>query len=260
MTESTGWSSEPIGRHATRRRGRNGPGRSSWSGCRRRVRAVLVAGAVCCAASVVLAAPAGAGEAKGCTWSVTSLDRDGKVIDTASGPGRGATKDDPLSIDPQGTIDYRGTTDSVIADGSWSVGTSGGPSISFGGDVTNDSGDVDKSGTEKLDSRLTVDAGPFGTVTLVSGLIHVNFEATGASGATCTASGWLETTGSSFGSLPFIAGTLVSLLGIGLLLFGWPVTSGAAPGGAGAGTTAGGVGGAPAEGSGPRPGPIGGVS
>jgi hypothetical protein len=39
---------------------------------------------------------------------VKSLDRDGEVIDTASGPGEGATKDDPLLIDQQGSIAYRG--------------------------------------------------------------------------------------------------------------------------------------------------------
>jgi hypothetical protein len=238
-------------------------------------RSVLVAGAAAFLVGVTLAGPAGAGEADGCTWSVRSLDRDGKVIDTASGPGQGATKDDPLLIDQQGSIAYQGTTDEVIAHGSWNVEVSGGPGISFGGDVTNDSGDTEKSGTEELESRLTVDVGPFGRVAFFSGLIRVDFEATGEGGATCTASGWLETDSNTFGSVPFIVGGLASLLGLGLLFFGWPVAQGgtAGAGGAGgAGSAAGaeaagpsgptpgtGGGGAPAQGAGPRPGPIGGA-
>jgi hypothetical protein len=109
-----------------------------------RLFSLLALSAVWLALGVAFAAPAGAGEAKGCTWSVKSLDRDGKVIDTASGPGSGATKDDPLSIDQQGNVQYQATTDQVIAHGSWNVETSGALSISFGGDVTNDSGTTDK--------------------------------------------------------------------------------------------------------------------
>jgi hypothetical protein len=233
-------------------------------------RSVFVAGAAALLVGVALTGPASAGEADGCTWSVKSLDRDGKVIDTASGPGGGATNDDPLLIDQQGSIAYQGTTDEVIAHGSWNVEVSGGPGISFGGDVTNDSGTTEKSGTEELESRLTVDAGPFGRVALFSGLIRVDFEATGEGGATCTASGWLETNSNAFGSLPFIVGGLASLLGLGLLFFGWPVSQGGVAGAggvSGAGTTgtsgttsAVGGGGAPAEGAGPRPGPIGGAT
>jgi len=241
-------------------------------GARPRLRSALLLGALLIALGAVAAGPAGAGEAKGCTWSVKSLDRDGKVIDTASGPGQGATRDDPLLIDPRGSIAYKGTTDQVIAHGSWTVEVSGGPGISFGGDVKNDSGSTEKSGTEELESRLTVNAGPFGRMALFSGLIRVDFRATGADGATCTASGWLETDTSMFGSLPFVAGGLATLLGLGLLFFGWPVSGGtAAPVGTGGtagptsasgagGTPAGGAaGGAPAEGPGPRPGPIGGA-
>jgi hypothetical protein len=238
-------------------------------------RSVLAAGAGVLLTGVVLVGPAGAGEADGCTWSVKSLDRNGKVIDTASGPGEGATKDDPLLIDQRGSIEYQGTTDEVIADGSWDVTVSGGPGISFGGDVENESGSTEKSGTEELESRLTVDVGPFGRVALFSGLIRVDFEASGANGATCTASGWLETNSSAFGSLPFVVGGLAALLGLGLLFFGYPVTPGGVAGGgsaasrSGAGATAadgpsspvgGGGAGAPAEGAGPRPGPIGGVT
>jgi hypothetical protein len=236
-------------------------------------RSVLVAGAGILLTGVTLAGPAGAGQADGCSWSVKSLDRNGKVIDTASGPGQGATKDDPLLIDQQGAIEYRGTTDEVIAHGSWTVEVSGGPGISFGGDVTNDSGATEKSGTEELESRLTVDVGPFGRVAFFSGLIHVDFKATGANGATCTASGWLETNSNTFGSLPFVVGGLASLLGLGLLFFGYPVSQGGAvsAGGAGAASPGGGAGGAgasgpapaagaPAEGAGPRPGPIGGAT
>lgn len=237
----------------------------------RRVRSALLFGALLFAVGLVAAGPAGAGEAKGCTWSVKSLDRNGKVIDTASGPGQGATKDDPLLVDPRGSIAYQGTTDQVIAHGSWTVDVSGSLGLSFGGDVKNDSGSTQKSGTEQLESRLTVDAGPFGRLALFSGLVRVDFRATGADGATCTAGGWLETDTSSFGSVPFVVGGLAALLGLGLLFFGWPVTTGgAAPTAGSAGTTGaasgtggtpagGAVGGAPAEGAGPRPGPIGGA-
>lgn len=234
---------------------------------RSRLFSLLALSAVWLALGVAFAAPAGAGEANGCTWSVKSLDRDGKVIDTASGPGSGATKDNPLLIDQQGKIEYQATTDQVIAHGSWNVETSGAVSISFGGDVKNDSGTTDKSGTEELESRLTVDMGPFGRVALFTGLIHVDFKATGANGATCTASGWLETNSNTFGSVPFVLGALAALGGISLLFFGWPVSTAGPTGatgptpsaGSGGGGAAGAAGGAPAEGPGPRPGPIGGA-
>jgi hypothetical protein len=235
--------------------------------------ALLAVGVVTIVAS---AAPAGAGEAKGCAWSVESVDRDGKVIDTARGPGAGATQDDPLLVDLQGVIRYKGTTDEVIAHGSWTVTTSGGLAISFGGDVTNDSGDTEKSGTEKLGDRLTVDLGGFGTLALFSGLIHVDFEATGEGGATCTASGWLETTGNEFGSLPFFGGVIGIAVGLGLVVSAWPVSpaggsmgsgsmgsgstgAGSMGGGPGSGSAPG-TGATPSEGTGPRPGPIGGGS
>lgn len=224
-----------------------------WSGA-------AAAGVAALVASAIFVVPAGAGDADGCTWTVRSLDADGRVIDTASGPGPGATKSDPLSIDPEGSITYQGTTDQVVAHGSWSVETSGGLAISFGGDVTNDEGDTEKSGTEELESRLTVDIGPFGTVAVISGLVHVDFEATGEGGARCTASGWVETTGSPFGNLVFIAGSLLSLFGIALLVVGWPVAPGGGVGDVGARPGPAAAGGVPTDGPGPRPGPIGGAT
>ena len=111
----------------------------STRGARSRLSSALFLGALLIALGAVVAGPAGAGEAQACTWTVKSLDRDGKVIDTASGPGQGATRDDPLLIDSRGSIAYEGTTDEVIAHGSWTVEVRGGAGIWVGGDVEDDS-------------------------------------------------------------------------------------------------------------------------
>jgi hypothetical protein len=165
-----------------------------------------------------------AGQASGCTWSVVSWNADHtRQLDTASGPGDGATSDNPLDVDAKGSIQYSGTTDAVIANGEWTVETSGVLNIPFHGRIENSSGSTSYSDEEPLEEHLTKDLPLLGTSVLLQGLIHVDFTATGESGATCTASGYLKVGGAGFFESPqTIMAVMILMLGIVLGLLAWP--------------------------------------
>ncbi len=189
----------------------------------RRVGALLATAGLVAGLVAFGAAPAGAGTAKGCSWEVDSLNRNRVAIDSARGPGRGATQDDPLQVDPEGFLAYSGNTNQVLQNGSWKASTSGAIAVSFGGKIRNRRGETQKEGVESLKERLTIDAGFLGRMDAFAGLVKIEYVGRGANGAQCVASGWIETTSSVLRSIPFYVGTLALLMGILLLLLGWPV-------------------------------------
>jgi hypothetical protein len=197
---------------------------------RRLLAAMAAVGLFTAGAWTASARPATAGEASGCTWKVTSYHGEsdpptGSAIDTAAGPGTGATAGDPLDVDARGSIAYSGTTDQVIQHGTWKVTTSGVLNVPFEGTVRNDSGDLSYSGVEPLQEHLTKTVPILGDVVLLQGLIRVDFTATGANGATCTASGYLYVGGASFWESPqAVAATLLLVLALALLFFATPRT------------------------------------
>ncbi|MDP1877106.1 MAG: hypothetical protein Q8M17_06070 [Actinomycetota bacterium] len=174
-----------------------------------------------------------AAEAEGCQGSVQSLMADGSSLDSATAPGAGGTADDPLVIDPDGSIAWEGSTDVAITSGTWSVTVGGVPFRS--GDVDNADGDTSGSGVVDLAGAPD----PVQWVLTTNARIPVEGSMSGPEG-TCTASGYLAGTGGSPISSPvFIAGAGLAAFGaLGVVLMAVGTKAGAAgaaaAGGAGA--------------------------
>lgn len=164
-------------------------------------------------ASALPATAAQAADASGCSGSVRSAMADGSALDSAEAPGAGATQDDPLVIDPQGTVAWQGATDTAITSGTWSVSVMG---LSFlNGTIDNPDGTTSGSGTVDLAAAPA----PVQWVLQTKARIPVSGTMTG-SGATCTGSGYIAGLGSSPMSSPlFLAGA--AFAGIGLLMGLW---------------------------------------
>ena len=175
-------------------------------------RRILGMGAAIGAAALAFSLPisaAMAADATGCSGSVVSLDSSGAQIGNASAPGEGGTQADPLPIDINGTIAWKGSTDAVITDATWSVSALG---VSFlSGTFAN---------TEKLDAA----AGVVDLSTVQSSLawllkgsmvIPVAGTITGTGGS-CSAEGFVSGTGSPTSSPMFFAGVGAAVVGVGL--------------------------------------------
>lgn len=171
---------------------------------------------------------AAAADSNGCSWSVASLGADGNPVDEAAAPGAGGTADQPLKVDPAGSIAWQGSTDTVITNGTWTVSVAGVQVLSGGAE--NAGNESSGTGTKDLSTIP-------GLSLLLSGSTKIPFSGklTGA-GGTCTGSGYIVGTGSLVSAPLFWAGLLASILG--LLMAGWVLlgTTSAA-----AGTTVGGI-------------------
>ncbi len=172
----------------------NGPGRF-----------LTLAGAV--AAVIAFPAAASAAEAEGCSGSFTSKDSSGIALDTARAPGDGATQDAPFKVDPGGTVEWSGSTDAVITDGTWSVTVGGIPFRT--GQLTNTDGETTRSGAQDLSGL----PGPATWALQGDMVIPVTGTITGTGGS-CDASGWITGTGSPTSSPIFFIGAGLGVMGV----------------------------------------------
>lgn len=198
---------------------------------RMRIRAF---GAMAGVAALALALPisaAWAADATGCSGSVVSTDGAGNVLGKATAPGAGATQDDPLPIDSAGMVAWKGSTDAVITDASWSVTVMGVPFLS--GTFDNTEGLDTSEGVQNL-AEL-----PSGVTWALKGsqVIPVSGSITGTGGS-CTAEGYITGTGSPTSSPMFYAGAGAAVVGLALAA---GVLAGTKAAGAAAATGAGGV-------------------
>lgn len=189
---------------------------------RRRILVAVTAGVVM-AASVALAPAAWAADASGCQGQATSYDTDGIPIDTAQAPGEGATEDDPLDMLWDGAVEWFGSTDEVLANGSYkvTVAPQGGGALFQGlvklvsgtaisGDVGNEDGKTAMEGTV-VPSDLV-------PVALTTGTYKVEWTVTGEAGS-CVGSGFVTITDNPMSSVTWwVALTLILLGFTGLLL------------------------------------------
>lgn len=150
-----------------------------------------------------------AADATGCSGSAASTDGSGQDLDTAAAPGEGATRDDPFVIDPAGTVSWRGATDGVITDATWSLSVAGVTVRS--GSIENASGTTKASGTQDV---AVLGSTASGLALTGDQVIPVSFTLTGQ-GGTCTASGYITGTGSPTSSPMFYAGLASLALGVG---------------------------------------------
>jgi hypothetical protein len=162
--------------------------------------------------SLCVAAPAAAFELTNCTLSLTSMDADGAVLDTAQGPGIGATSDDPFEVDWDGTVHYVGTSGAIVLrDHSWHIDVFMIPTPLRGGDP-NTGGDTDGEDTVGVGENA-----PFQLV----GLFYVSGEIVGTDGS-CAGNGWFKIDGNPLTTIPFWAAVVIALLGAVLLWFARP--------------------------------------
>lgn len=175
---------------------------------------LAVAFAVAALGLVVPIPIAMAAEADGCSGEVSSFAADGTELDRASGPGPGATSDEPLLIDPEGTVVWSGETNAVITDAEWSVTIMGVPFLS--GSTENSDGLTAAEGTTDLSTI------PSPAKLLLKGdvKIPVSGSFTGSGGA-CTGSGYISGTGSPTSAPMFYAG--IGFAAIGAAFIVWTI-------------------------------------
>ena len=196
----------------------------------------VLAGAAFAAITLAgLASPAGAANATGCSASAESVDAGGHRVDRVTAPGNGGTSDHPFEVDAEGKVSWEASGTPPISSGRWKVETDSTPKLSFSG---NGGLEAQKSGTENLRDRLTVDVPLLGRVRVASGTFKANVVVNG-SGGTCTISGYVKISGSPLGTPVFYVGAVLGLLGLLALFASMPtaVTSGGATTGATAATT-----------------------
>lgn len=160
---------------------------------------------------LLLPASASAFPLTNCTLSLTSFDKNGNQIDTATVSATDATQENPLEADWDGTVDWSGTMGSqVIKDHHWSVSVFNIPTPLSGGDA-NAEGKTDGAGTVDVGANL-----PF----RFTGLFYVSGGISG-SGGSCAGSGWMRLSGDPFGTIPFWIFVVLIVLGALLMLVGY---------------------------------------
>jgi hypothetical protein len=146
-------------------------------------------------------------DASGCQGSATSFTASGEEIQSVTAPGPGATQEDPFTVDFDGPVKWAGSSDAVIANGSWTVTAT---PFTFSGDVTNSSGKKKADGTITPSDHL-----PFA----IPGLVLVTVDLSGEGGASCSVSGWIQFSGNPLSSpAGWVAIGLSVLGGIGMLI------------------------------------------
>lgn len=180
------------------------------------VKRIFGIAAVFAAASIgalASASPASAAEAVGCQGMAVSYTQAGTELDRVTAPGPGGTNEDPFLVDFDGTIRWSGSSDAVLQNGAWSVSIGGFP---LSGDVTNESGTREASGTDTIGSKL-----PAFVKTILQGeaKILVTGEVTGSGGQSCVVAVWIQNAGagSPVASPMGITGIAAGVLGLLLL-------------------------------------------
>jgi hypothetical protein len=155
------------------------------------------------------ASAAFAADATGCSGSVVSSDGAGKEIGTAAAPGEGGTQAKPLPIDTAGSVAWKGSTDTVITNGSWSVTIAGAPFLS--GEFANTDGATTSDGVQDMSSLPSLLA----SVLTNKMVVPVAGEITGTGGS-CSASGYITGVAAPTSSPVFYAGAVVGGIGVAM--------------------------------------------
>jgi hypothetical protein len=150
----------------------------------------------------VLAGPVAAFPLSTCTLSIESTDASGASLDTAQSGAQDSTASDPFKVEWEGSVGYTGSTTVVIKDYTYQVSVFGVPTPIRGSDA-NDDENTDGDGSVSVSSTS-----PF----RVAGLYFVSGSYKGAGGE-CAGSGWFQLLGSPVGTVPWIAGVVITVLG-----------------------------------------------
>ncbi|HVE76164.1 MAG TPA: hypothetical protein VND22_05305 [Actinomycetota bacterium] len=138
-----------------------------------------------------------------CKGRAASTDSIGNPLDDVSAPGGpAASADNPFDVDLEGQVTYAGSSDSVIRNHNWQIRVFGIP-VKSGGDP-NERGKKDTRGTVDVSGYM-----PF----RVSGLYLASGSISGEGGS-CSGSVWLKLAGNPIGTIPWIVGLVLTLLGL----------------------------------------------
>ena len=173
--------------------------------------AVLVAAMV---ATVFVGVPlANSADATGCQGRAASFDSSGDIVDRVQAPGKGGTESDPFNIDPEGSVEWAGSTDSVITTGSWSVSTVG---FSRSGDLTNEEGKKAAAGTVDIGGDIWTASV---AKVLLSGktVYKVTANVTG-DGGSCTGTAYITGVGDPAFTPLWLIGLVLMVIGTAALL------------------------------------------
>ena len=162
-----------------------------------------------------------AADAKGCQGEATSFDAVGIPMDNAAAPGAGGTREDPLDVLWVGTIEWSGSTDEVLQNGTYKVGvapTRGGILIeTFVGGVTSRlpgfSGDVKNADGKQTAEGVVSPSELTGMSKFMTGMYAVDWTVTGEAGS-CTGSGFVKITDNPRGSTAWWVALAFILLGL----------------------------------------------
>ena len=156
--------------------------------------------------SIIAVPPASAFPLTTCTLTVTSKDAAQKVISTATENGPGGTRDNPLIVDPNGTVEWTGSTGGSVKDGTYHVEIFGVP--------TPLQGPINSSGSTASGSVDLGDILPFDLV----GLIYVSGGVDAGGSPYCEGSGWISLRGDPVGTPGFVGGAGLALVGLATVL------------------------------------------
>ena len=160
---------------------------------------------------LLLPASASAFPLTNCTVDLTSVDKSGNQLATATGGGNDSTLTNPFIANWDGSVKWVGTMGTqVIKDYKWSVSIFNVPTPLGGADANAD-GKVDGAGTVQVAENL-----PFQLV----GLFYVSGSIAG-SGGDCAGSGWMKLDGNPVGTLQFWAFLILLVLGLLMMVMGY---------------------------------------
>jgi hypothetical protein len=160
---------------------------------------------------LLLPASASAFPLTNCTLDLTSQDKNGNQLDTATAGGDDSTLTKPFIVNWDGKVVWKGTMGTqVIKDHTWSVAIFNVPTPLRGG-AANTEGKTDGDGTVQVGQNL-----PFQLV----GLFYVSGSIAGTGGS-CAGSGWMKLDGNPVGTLQFWAFLILMVLGVLLMVMGY---------------------------------------
>ena len=141
-----------------------------------------------------------------CTLTVESRDASGAVISTATGNGPGGTRDDPLIVDPNGTVTWTGSTGGPVKDGTYHVEIFGVPTPSPGPD-------------QQLRLHRDRQRRPWRHPAFdLVGVVYVSGALDVGGSPYCEGSGWISLRGDPVGTPGFVGGAGLALVGIATVL------------------------------------------
>jgi hypothetical protein len=159
------------------------------------------------AAPARAAEPAGVDLTGGCTVGLTSVDIDGGVIDSATGPSV-SDKANPLDVALDGSVAWEGTAP-LFTSGTYQVSLNGVPVPGYGGTFENKDGKTSASGTADVGAFL-------GSLSFLQKFLTVTMSVTGSVTGTdggCTGQVWVRIGKAD----PLFSGGAVAGLALGAL-------------------------------------------